>query len=50
MFRTSTTSASHAADRKQVVVDELSERGVLFEALSEVVGKDLDPFDMILGK
>ena len=35
------------AERKQVVVDELSERGVLFEALQEDVGRDLSAFDLI---
>ena len=37
----------NAAERKQAVVEELSEHGVLFDALSEVVGKDLDPFDLV---
>jgi len=36
-----------AADKKQVIVDELGEQGVFFEALAEQVGKDLDPFDTI---
>jgi type I restriction enzyme R subunit len=36
-----------AADRKAVVIDELRERGVLFEALREQVGRELDPFDLI---
>lgn len=35
------------ADRKQVIVDELLERGVLLEALEESAGHDLDPFDLI---
>lgn len=36
-----------SADRKKVVVDELREQGVLMEALSEEVGKEMDPFDLI---
>lgn len=36
-----------AADRKQVIVDELKERGVLLEAVEERVGVDMDPFDLI---
>jgi type I restriction enzyme R subunit len=39
--------AWNAAERKQAVVEELAERGVLFEALSDQVGKDYDPFDLI---
>lgn len=35
------------ADRKQAVVDELSEKGILLEALEEAIGRDLDPFDLI---
>ncbi len=36
-----------AATRKQAILDELEERGVLFEALADEVGKDFDPFDLI---
>jgi type I restriction enzyme R subunit len=36
-----------AAERKQTVLSELAEQGVLLEALSEQVGKDLDPFDLV---
>jgi len=36
-----------AADRKQAIIDELEERGVLFDALADEVGKDFDPFDLI---
>ncbi len=36
-----------SADRKMAIVQELEERGVLFEALSEEVGGEFDPFDMI---
>ncbi len=35
------------AERKQVIIDELAQQGVIWEALVEEVGKDLDPFDMI---
>jgi type I restriction enzyme R subunit len=35
------------AEQKQVVIDELAERGILFEPLAEEVGRDLDPFDLI---
>lgn len=41
-------SAWSAADRKQAVVDELERHGVFFDDLCDEVGKDLDPFDMIL--
>lgn len=34
-------------DRKQAIIEELSQEGVFFEALAEDVGKDLDPFDLI---
>jgi len=36
-----------ATDRKQVIVDELLERGVLLESLAESTDSDLDPFDLI---
>ncbi|HTQ48488.1 MAG TPA: DEAD/DEAH box helicase family protein [Polyangiaceae bacterium] len=36
-----------AAERKQVIVEELREHGVLLEALRDGVGRDLDPFDLI---
>jgi len=35
------------SDKKKVIVDELEEQGVFFEALKEEVGKDFDPFDLI---
>ncbi len=37
----------HAADRKQAVMDELAEHGVIWEALQADVGRDLDAFDLI---
>lgn len=36
-----------SAERKQAVVEELEEQGILFEALADKVGRDVDPFDMI---
>jgi type I restriction enzyme R subunit len=36
------------ADRKAALVEELEKHGVLIEALAEEVGKDLDPFDLLL--
>jgi type I restriction enzyme R subunit len=35
------------ADRKQTIVEELLEKGVILEALEEVIGRNLDPFDLI---
>lgn len=37
----------NAAERKQAVIDELAEEGLLLDPLAEDVGKDLDPFDLI---
>ncbi|MBU9812166.1 DEAD/DEAH box helicase family protein [Rahnella sp. SL6] len=36
-----------SATRKQVIIDELKELGILWEVLAEEVGKDLDPFDLL---
>lgn len=36
-----------AAERKEAIIKELEERGVLFEELKDEVGKDFDPFDLI---
>lgn len=36
------------AERKQTIVEELEKRGVFLDDLCDEVGKDLDPFDMIL--
>ncbi|WP_053188451.1 EcoAI/FtnUII family type I restriction enzme subunit R [Pseudomonas thivervalensis] len=33
--------------RKQVVIEELAAEGVIWQALEEEVGKDMDPFDLI---
>jgi type I restriction enzyme R subunit len=37
----------NSAQRKQAIVDELAEEGLLLEPLAEEVGKDLDAFDLI---
>jgi len=34
-------------ERKQTIIDEMAGAGILWEALEQEVGKDLDPFDMI---
>jgi type I restriction enzyme R subunit len=40
--------AWNSDSRKQVIIDELKERGVLLEALREVAGeRDIDDFDLI---
>ncbi len=36
-----------AAERKQAVLDELEEQGLLLHALQDELGADLDPFDII---
>lgn len=36
-----------SADKKQAVIDELRDHGVLFEELREQVGRDIDPFDLV---
>ena len=35
------------AEKKQAILSELEERGILLDALGKEVGKDLDPFDLI---
>jgi type I restriction enzyme R subunit len=35
------------SERKEAILKELEERGVLLEELKDEVGKDLDPFDLI---
>ncbi|MBD8109676.1 EcoAI/FtnUII family type I restriction enzme subunit R [Priestia megaterium] len=35
------------SDRKQVIIEELLDQGVLLDELQEEVGKDFDPFDLI---
>ena len=36
-----------ASDRKNAVIEELNEQGVLLEALAEEVGREYDPFDLV---
>ena len=35
------------SERKQAVIDELAAEGVIWQALEEEVGKEMDPFDLI---
>ena len=35
------------SERKQAVIDELAAEGVIWQALEDEVGKDMDPFDLI---
>lgn len=35
------------ADRKEAIIEELLEQGILLDELQEEVGKDFDPFDLI---
>ncbi len=35
------------ADKKETIIKELEEQGILFEALKDEVGKDFDPFDLV---
>ena len=35
------------ADRKEAIIHELEQQGIIWEILAEEVGKDLDPFDML---
>lgn len=36
-----------SADRKQAIVEELENEGILIEALAEEVGRNFDPFDLV---
>lgn len=36
-----------SADKKQVIIDELADEGVIWEALEQDIGKNMDPFDLI---
>ncbi len=36
-----------SADRKQAIVDELENEGILLDALAAEVGRDYDPFDLV---
>lgn len=35
------------SEKKQVIIEELSNQGIFFEALADEVGKDCDPFDLL---
>ncbi len=37
----------HSADRKQAIIDELTEQGIVLENIKETIGKEMDIFDMI---
>ncbi len=37
----------NSAEKKQVILEELAREGVFFDALSEEISRDLDPFDLI---
>jgi type I restriction enzyme R subunit len=40
--------AWNGAERKAVLIEELERQGVFLDALADEVGKDLDPFDLLL--
>ena len=40
-------SAWNTADRKEAIVKEMEEHGILFSELCEQINQDLDPFDLI---
>jgi type I restriction enzyme, R subunit len=40
--------AWNAADRKAALMEEMESEGVLLDALADEVGRDLDPFDLVL--
>ena len=35
------------AEKKKILIDELAENGILWEALKEEIKKDMDPFDLV---
>jgi type I restriction enzyme R subunit len=37
----------NSADKKQAIIDELTEQGIVLENLKESIGKEMDIFDMI---
>ena len=37
----------HSAEKKQAIIDELTEQGIVLENLKEAIGKEMDIFDMI---
>ncbi len=36
-----------SSEKKELIINELAEHGVIWDALAEEVGKELDPFDLI---
>ena len=36
-----------SSEKKQAIIEELSNQGIFFEALADEVGKDCDPFDLL---
>ncbi|UCZ55553.1 hypothetical protein LGV61_07380 [Desulfurispirillum indicum] len=36
-----------STERKQAIIEELSQQGIFFDALADEVGRDCDPFDLI---
>jgi len=38
----------NSSDKKQVIIDELEENGIIYENFKEEIGKDMDIFDLIL--
>ena len=41
-------TAWDSAERKKIIVEELEQQGISFDELRKIVGKDFDPFDLIL--
>lgn len=37
----------NSADKKQTIIDEFTEQGIVYENLKEAIGKEMDIFDMI---
>ncbi|MBZ4647598.1 MAG: type i restriction-modification system, r subunit [Clostridia bacterium] len=37
----------NSAERKQAILDELAEQGILIEELQEQIGREFDPFDLL---
>ncbi|MFA6810216.1 MAG: DEAD/DEAH box helicase family protein [Desulfoplanes sp.] len=37
----------NAADKKQAIIEELSQEGIFFEALADEIGRDYGPFDLL---
>jgi len=38
----------NSGDKKQAIIDELEEQGIIYENFKEEIGKDMDIFDMVL--